>query len=579
MRSTRASSAQQKSCRLVRGGTRSVACVAAGLGLLGSPLRCSRHLPAPLPSAHDDETARRGGVLRLASYADITQLDPAGNVNGLALQAVHLLFEGLVDYDARARIVADLADHWEWSEGGRKLRFVLRRGIRMHDGSELTADDVKRSLERSLHPSTPNPYASYFTSLVGFAAYAAGKADHLAGIVVEERFVVSFLLEQPDATFLHLLALPSARPTCKDAGNRFVEGWTPCGAGPFKLELGGWQRGTSLRLARHDGYFRPGLPYLDAVEWTYDMQPLPQMLRFEQGQLDIVRDLTDADLARFFADPRWKDDVVEQADSKVYGEAMNTRIAPFDNVEVRRAVAAAIHRDHYRMILPLRMTPMEQVIPKDVPGYDPSFEGQRYDYAAALEHMRRAGYPFDPATGRGGWPRPIEYLFYDSAIAQTAQLLQQDLAKIGLRIELKMVSWSAFLALQERPDGAAMSAGSWEIDFPDPSSLFEPLFTTGSISPESSFNTAFYSNPHLDSLVARARRELDPTVRRELYREANRVVCDDAPWAFTFGLHYTDVRQPYVHGYRASPVWSMDLREVWVDRSDATAARATGGRR
>jgi ABC-type transport system substrate-binding protein len=483
------------------------------------------------------------------------------------MEADHLLFEGLVDYDAEARIVPDLAEHWDVDESGRNFRFVLRQGVLMHDGAELTADDVKRSLERSLHPLTPNPFASYYAGLSGYREYVAGKADHLEGVTVEGRYVVTFHLPEPDATFLHLLALPSARPVCRSAGNRYVDTWAPCGAGPFKLEGGGWQRGSSLRLVRHDGYFRPGLPYLDAVEWTYNMQPLSQTLRFEHGELDIIRDLVDVDLARFMADERWRPLSVVQADTKVYGEAMNTRMPPFDNVEIRRAVAAAIDRDHYRMILPTRMTPMGQVIPKDVPGFDPSFEGQRHDYAAALDHMRKAGYPFDPSTGRGGWPHPVEYLLYESAITPVAQLLQQDLSKIGLRVELKMVSWSAFLALQERPDGAAMSMGSWEIDFPDPSSLFEPLFTTAAIAPESSFNLAFYSNRRLDDLVARAHRELDPARRTALYGEANRLVCDEAPWALTFGLHYTDVRQPYVRGYRAHPFLSMDLRPVWIDRS------------
>ena len=541
---------------------------------------CDARLPPPLPSAAeaDDAVPRHGGVLRLASYADITQLDPAGNVNGLAQEAVDLVFDGLVDFDAHAQVVPDLAERWDVADGGTRYRFLLREGVRLQDGTELTADDVKRSMERALHPSTPNPFASYYANLVGFEPYTAAKKDHLDGIVVEGSHVVSFLLKEPDAAFLPLLALASARPTCKSAGHRYSDAWLPCGAGAFVLEPGGWQRGTSLRVVRNEKYFRTDLPYLDAVEWTYNMQPLPQLLRFERGELDVVRDVTDADLARFMADPRWKPLATVQADTKVYGEAMNTRAPPFDNAEVRRAVAAAIDREQYRKVLPVRMTPMDQVIPRDVPGYDPAFRGQTFDYAAALDHMRKAGYPFDPATGRGGWPHPIEYLMYESAIAPISQILQQDLARIGLRIELKMVSWSAFLALQQRPDGAAMSPGSWEIDYPDPSSLFEPLFTTASILPESSFNVAFYSNPALDRLVARARHELDPAARKTLYAEANRIVCDDAPWAFTFGLHYTDLRQPYVHGYRAHPVWPMDLRGVWLDDAAPRPAATAGAR-
>ncbi len=112
-------------------------------------------------------------------------------------------------------------------------------------------------------------------------------------------------------------------------------------------------------------------------------------------------------------DPRWRPYVAPERDTAIYGESMNTRLPPFDNVEIRRAVAAAIDREHYRMLKPAHITPVTQVIPPDVPGYDPTFVGQRYDYTAALEHMRRAGFAYDPATGQGGWPQPVEYLLYD----------------------------------------------------------------------------------------------------------------------------------------------------------------------
>jgi ABC-type transport system substrate-binding protein len=79
-------------------------------------------------------------------------------------------------------------------------------------------------------------------------------------------------------------------------------------------------------------------------------------------------------------------------------------------------------------------------------------------------------------------------------------------------------------------------------------------------------NTAFYSNPRFDDLVARAHLEADPAGRKALYREANAILCDDAPWAFTFGYHLYDVRQPYVHGFVPHPVWPLDVSGVWLDR-------------
>ncbi len=547
--------------------------------LVGGATGCRERLAEPIPSAHGpDAPPQRGGVLHLAWFQDIRTLDPAGPSDGYAVQAEHLLFAGLVDFDDQGRLVAELADHWDIDEKGRTYRFVLRTGVRMHDGEELTADDVKRSAERALHPTTPNPNASYFKNIEGYEDYLAKRADHLTGITVEGRYIVSFHLQEADATFLPLLTMHALRPVCKTAGDRYVDTWRPCGAGPFKLVAGDWQRGTSLRLTRHDEYFRAGLPYLDAVEWTSNVQVSSQRFRFEDGELDILRDMTQADQARFAADPRWSGLGTAEADRSVLGESMNTRMAPFDNIEVRRAVASAIDREHYKALKPGSVTVLTQLLPPGVPGYDPHVDGQHFDYPAALDHMRKAGYPYDPATGRGGWPKPVIYPLYDQGlVVYTAQLLQQDLAKIGLHIELKLVSWPAFLAMQQRPGGAAMSQANWEMDYPDPSSLFDPLFSTESIGPESSYNTSFYSNRRFDDLIGLARREIDPRRRTSLYREANEILCDEAPWAFAFAYHFYDVRQPYVRGFRPHPVWSMDVSRVWLDRSQKVPFRAAGG--
>ena len=558
------------------------ASLAPALLLAVAALGCHTSLSPPIPAEHgDDAPPRRGGTLRLATFKDIRGLDPAGPTEGVANQAIHAIFAGLVDFDDRGRVVPDLADRWEIAEGGRVYRFTLHEGVRMHDGEELTADDVKRSVERALHKTTPDPSASYFEGIAGYAAYAEGTAEHLDGVVVEGRYVVTFRLEEPDATFLSVLAGPTLRPVCRSAGDRYVDTWQPCGAGPFKLAPGGWRRGASLRLVRHDGYFRAGLPYLDAVEWTYNMQQLTQRFRFEAGELDFLHEISQADQARFAGDPRWRPFGSTDADTTLYGESMNTTMPPFDNVEVRRAVAAAIDREHYRLLKPAYVTPLDQPIPPGIPGYASDDvrcrRGQRYDYAAALEHMRKAGFPYDPATGRGGWPYPIDYVVYDQGLLiYTAQLLQQELAKIGLRIELRLVSWQTFLTLQHRRGGAAMSPGNWAMDYPDPSSFFEPLFTTRAIGPESTDNTAFYSNPRFDDLVARARGELDETQREALYREAGAILCDEAPWAFTFSYHFVSERQPYVRGPLQHPVWYVDPTRTWIDRSDRLAEPPAG---
>jgi ABC-type transport system substrate-binding protein len=545
----------------------------AGVAALAMPLGCSGGLQGPQPTARtDDAHPRRGGVLHLASPNDMRGLDPAGVTDGLISQALLLIFDGLVDFDADGHVIPNLAESWDVSDEGRTYRFVLRQGVRMHDGGELTADDVKRSVERALHPSTPCETASDFDGLVGFAAYVAGQAPHLEGVTVEGRYEVAFHLEQPDGAFVAMLAMPSMRPVCATAGDRYVDSWLPCGTGPFELEPGGWQRGIGLRLVRNEAYFRPGLPYLDAVEWTFGMGVVPQRFRFEDGTLDMLLNPTQADVGRFATDPRWKGLDLTLVDNVVWGEAMNTRLPPFDNVEVRRAVAAAIRRDHLAMIKPANISPLTQLLPRGVPGYDPTFEGQRYDEAAALEHMRKAGYAYDPATERGGWPRPVPYTVADPTFESFAvAVLQQDLARIGIHLQAHLVTWPAYLAIAQRAGASAMHPQGDSSDYPDPSAFFDHLFLTSAISAEGTSNTAFYSNPRYDDLVARAHHSLDADQRRALYREANELLCDEAPWAFSHGQHDFVMRQPYVRGFERHPVWPFDVRRVWLDRADTAA--------
>ena len=540
---------------------------------------CAGDLAAPIAiGSQSDETPKRGGALHLASFGDLRNLDPAVSGDALSTAAIRLLFAGLVEFDAEANVVGDLAERFEIDAEGTTYRFFLRPGIRFHDGDELTADDVKRSIERALHPNTPGPLASIYERIAGFDAYRTKGAEHLEGVVVEGRYVVAIHLRERDATFLRVLALAPLRVVCKDAGSRYTDGWAPCGAGPFKLLPGGWDHGRSLTVVRHEGYFKPGLPYLDSVTWSYSMAIITERFKFERGDIDLIHDLTQPDAVRFQQDARWKPFGEYESDRIINGEAMNTEMPPFDNVEIRRAVASAIDRDHLVMTKRSSLRAASQAIPPGVPGYDPDVRGQSYDYAAALEHMRKAGYPFDPKTGEGGWPAPVPYVFFKQGLSEfSGQIVQQELAKIGIRLELKMLSFPTYMSLSRRRGKSPISPQSWTMDYPDPSSFLDTMFTIEAINDEDSNNPSFYKNPSLDGILTRARQELEPSKRRALYAEASQIVCDDAPWAFTFSYRFYDVHQPYVRGYRVHPVWSTDVGRVWIDRAAARMAAGNSG--
>lgn len=553
---------------------RSILAISAALLACG----CASAPVPPQPSAGTDEAApRRGGTLHLASFADINTLDPAVTTDALAQQPVELLFAGLLDFDEAGKVVPDLAERFEVSPDGLEVHFFLHQGIRFHDGAPLDAEDVKRSIERALHPDCPAPFASFYDRIEGFAAYRKGTTPHLDGVRVDGALALTIRLHEPDATFLPAFAMQPLRPVCKSAGTTYDPQWAPCGAGPFKLVAGGWDRGRSLRLVRHDGYFKPGEPYLDAVEWSYGMNGVTQRFKLEAGELDGTAELSLGDSMRFRRDPAWAPFGVFSTTRSISGEGMNVEMAPFDNVEIRRAVASAIDREQYRMLRTPNLEVLTRVLSRAFVDDDPAFPGQKYDPAAALDHMARAGYPFDPKTGTGGYPNPIPYVVYKQGLLElTGQLLQQQLAKVGLRIELRIVSYPTYLALARRRGMAAFAPEGWSPDYPDRSDFFDPLFSTSAIDDESSNNSSFYSNPTLDELLVRARRELDEKARRRMYDEADAIVCNDAPWAFTVAYRGFSVNQPYVRGVRPNAVWSGDYRRIWLDRAVAGAGAHAG---
>jgi ABC-type transport system substrate-binding protein len=542
---------------------------ALGALLLG-PLACQDRLSAPMPSdAPNDAAPQRGGTLRTATLGDIRGLDPHNMGDGIAPQLVQLMFAGLVDYDRNGKVSPDLAERLDRSEDGKSYFVTLRPDVRFHDGNVLGARDIERSFRRALSPRTPNASKSFFFGIRGAEAFATGKATTIEGIEVRGERTLAFHLKEPDATFPAMLTMHTARPVCPSMGETYRAESEPCGAGPFRFNR--WLHGQNVRLVRFDGYYRPGEPYLDAVELSLGVSAISQRLKFERGELDLLRDFVHADLVRFLADPRWRPYGTYDAETQMAGESMNTELAPMNNVELRRAIAAAVNRDEYRMVKPTMITPLTQPVPQGVKGHNPNLRCQGFDVEQALEHMRRAGYAFDPATGRGGYPHAIPYVAYSGGITEyTSQLLAQQLARIGIRIDIRLVSYAAWLAITQRRGRAVFAYQGWRLDYSDPSDFTEALFHSKGIDDEGSNNTAFYANPTLDAKMDAARRETDEAARARMYDEIQQIICDDAPWAFTYAVRFYNQRQPYVRNYVPSPMWINDVRQAWLDNNGSS---------
>lgn len=536
-------------------------------------------LAGPIGEVRPGAAPVRGGTLHLAAYVNLRTLDPALTYDEASRPIESLVFSRLVTWDDQGRPAPDLAERFEVSEDGRTYTFTLRDGVRFHDGAELTAADVVRTFERTLRPGTPSPGASYYDMLEGFAAFHDGKADHLAGVRAAGPRTVVFTLREPDATFLALLTLSFAAPVCPSMGSAVDTRAraTPCGAGPFRLAS--FDPESGVRLVRFEGYHVPGRPYLDAIEWLTVVPPQTQRYRFEEGSLDVLRELSTSDIARFEADPRWRGHFEWVAGKTTNALFLNTEVAPFDDVRMRRAVQLALDPSFLPLVR-AEVAVTDRVLPPAVPGPPRDEPMRAHDLGRALGEMAKAGYPFDPATGKGGYPHELEYLTLpDTFEQQAAEVYVQQLAKIGLRLRLKLVPFASYLANVSRRRATTMGWAGWSADFPDPSNFFEPTLSSRAVQDEGSTNVAFFSNEELDRLLVEARRERDHGRRMALFRRAEEIVRDQAPWVPTSVSRTPELWHPYVRGYEVHPILPPRLWNVWLDEGARATASAARGRR
>ncbi|GAB4207087.1 MAG: ABC transporter substrate-binding protein [Sandaracinaceae bacterium] len=538
-------------------------------------------------------TPVRGGTLVVHHEDDARSFDPALAYDEISGMGVKLLFETLLDYDHDLALVPRIAERMpERSQDGRTFTFHLRRGVRFHNGRLLEAEDVRWSMERMLHPETSSPGAVFYGALEGLADFQAGRTPHVRGIEVLDAHTIRFRLREPDQTFLNTLALPFSAPVPREEiearGARFAR--EPVGTGAFRFES--WEPALRATFVRNDDFFVDGQPYLDRIVLDLDLDRGAAFLRLQAGELDHMHRFTPSDNLWVHRQPAWAPYLSDHPNLDVWGVGMNCELAPFDDVHVRRAVAFAIDGPAWRRARANRLLLVGQPLPESMPGHVEGLEGEHhFDLDRARAEMRAAGHPVERIGSRWvarGLETPIEVWVGAGETGRVyGELIQHDLAAIGLDIRIRQVAFPVYLSETARRRTVPLFLTGWSADYPDPSNFFDTLFHSRSISDTGSQNRAFYASPELDALLDRARIEPNHEARMAMYAEASRRVVADAPWAFVFSNLVTDVWQPYVRGYRVHPVWRPFYRDVWLDLprrparpedfADAAASQAVGG--
>ncbi len=501
--------------------------------------------------------------LELSLSEDPTSLDPAMIVDVSGGSVAAKIFNGLVKYDEEMNVVPDLASNWRVSEDGRSYTFTLRHDVRFHNGRLLNAEDVRYSFERVLSPDSGSRRKWLFEPVLGARAVIDGQAERCAGIEVLDDHTIRIALERPLAVFIGFLAMPNAYIVPREEVERWGKDFSDhaVGTGPFTLSE--WRHDEVLRIARNEKYFgKPAL--VESINYRVLPEEFTRIAEFEAGNLDIV-EIPAAEFPRFSSDPFWQGRMKSRVGLNTYYLGFNCRKPPMDDPEFRRALNMAIDRQKIiDVTLQGRARLAAGPIPPELPGHSTDDAGYAYDPEQAREMLQSLG---EKAR------RPIKlYQRARRGSLEINEAVQYYLRKVGLEAQIVQLEWTAFK--QAISDGDAdIFLLSWHADYPDAENFLFPVFHSSNWG--ASGNRAFYKNPALDSLIERAQREPDADKRNMLYREADSLVIDDAPWVFLW--HQSDyfLAQPWVTGYEPPAIHNAD-KGTRIAMTAATSESAAG---
>jgi peptide/nickel transport system substrate-binding protein len=506
-----------------------------------------------------------GGTYRRPLRQDPSSLDPAKIVDVHGVAVANQIFDGLVAFDAHLNVVPALAQSWSASRNGLVWTFHLRKGVQFHNGREMSAEDIVYSLSRLLDPAVGSRNSPLLDKVKGAAEFRAGTTKVLEGIKAVDRYTVEVSLSEPFVPFISILGMAHTSIVPRDEVERLGPdfGTAPVGTGPFRFVR--WVRGQEILLETNKHYFG-GRPALDRVRFViFPGGTQSVMLKaFEQGELE-ESPLTPDRRKEFLEAVMYK--VIRKPTLSLLLYGFNLERPPFQKREVRQAFNYAIDKIRLNQEVYGGLYVVARgILPPGMPGYSPEVQGYNYDPARAKTLLAEAGY----TGGKNLTPMTLSTAMKLVEVREETQIIQHDLAVLGVQVDVQESDdWPTFRGALEQGD-VQLFRYSWYADYPDPDNFLYPLFHSAG-----QRNYYRYHNPAVDKLLDDARGETDDLRRVKLYREAERLILQDAPAVMLLHYTYESVFQPYVEGVVVSALSDpyVSLHKVWLTQTGKTSGR------
>ena len=484
-----------------------------------------------------------GDALIEGTIGEPTILIPMLSGDAASQDVAGLIFNGLVKYDTDLSIIGDLAESWDISKDGLTITFHLRKGVRWTDGKEFTAEDVKFGFDTITDKKTLTAYSEDFLQVK--------KAEVL------DRYTFRVTYGKPYAPALaswgNLVVLPKHLLEGKDL-TKGEFGRDPVGMGPYKLAT--WVPGQELTLESNHDYFA-GRPYIDRFIYRIIPDTATMFLELQTGGVDMMG-LNPIQYTKQTESEYFKNNFQKfRYPQFVYTYlGFNLKHPFFQDRRVRQAIAYAIDKKEIIdvVLFGLGSSATGPYVPHTWP-YNPDVKKYPYDPARAKALLREAGWQDTDGDGildKDG--RPFRFTILtnmgNTLRMNTATIIQWRLAKVGIKVDIKVLEWSTFVnEFIDKRRFEAVILG-WQIS-PDPDQ-YDIWYSKKT--KEKEFNFVSYSNPEVDALLEKGRRTYNIEERKKAYFRIQEVLAEDLPYVFLYVPDATPIVNARFKGIRPSPI-------------------------
>ncbi|MEN3008150.1 ABC transporter substrate-binding protein [Pseudothermotoga sp.] len=463
------------------------------------------------------------GKLTIAVDVEPVGLDPHLVTAFASHRILENVYDGLLRFGENLQLLPNLAESYEVVDPY-TIVFKIRRNVKFHDGTPLTVEDVVFSFQRILNPETKSPAAAFYQDVEYVKA-------------TDER-TVEFKLKKPMASAI----LPNfAGVNSSIISKKFFESGKNLqletnGTGPFYLAE--YVAGNYLVLKKNPHYFIQGQPILDEIKFVFMPEELSRVAALKNKDVDMAKISEPLNVRQF---PQDRFNIFKSPTLSYYLIGINTTRKPFNDPRVRNALNYAINREAIVKTVAFGEGVVAGPMHPSIKAWalqPEEFEEYKYNPAKAKELLAQAGYP-----------KGFEFTIVTSQrynFDKVAQVIQAQLAEIGVNVKIELVEWGIFIKRWRESDFDAfisMNSGSMEPDI-----QFYRHFKTGG-----STNVFLFSNPRVDELLELGRSTVDVQKRKQIYDELQKLLVKESPVIFLYCQNQFFVADKSVEGFKLLP--------------------------